>query len=208
MCPRNSLGHCESSTKEVEKQIRVFMSYTRRAHHQCDSERRAAWTMTQRTVNVEEHTSLFKWTSNDDRGEVARFVEWSWFRSIAKTSKLEEQRIEAHLVGWLKRADEHSLVIRSLTRSAGAGRRQARNEKWHLDSVKAMLNRIRGMKTSTEIDTSVDRQKYITNQALDKHKRAPLCTKCAWGTGAHCRARFEIIWTNELSLSRSCKPYC
>ena len=60
MCPRNSLGHRESSTKEVEKQIRVFMSYTRRAHHQWDSERRAAWTFTQRSVNVEEHTSLFK----------------------------------------------------------------------------------------------------------------------------------------------------
>ena len=55
---------------------------------------------------------------------------------------------------------------------------------------------------STELDTLVVRQKYITNHALDKHGRTPLCTKCALDTGAHsseCRARFEIIWTKELA---------
>ena len=41
--------------------------------------------------------------------------------------------------------------------------------------------------------------KYITNHALDEHSRSPLCTKFAWDTGAHCRARFEIIWTKELA---------
>ena len=62
-----------------------------------------------------------------------------------------------------------------------------------------MLNRIRALKASTEIDTSVDKQKYITNQALDKHNRTPLCTNCAWDTGAHCRARFGIVWTKEFA---------
>ena len=72
-------------------------------------------------------------------------------------------------------------------------------KKWNLDSVNAVLNRIQEWKASTEIDTSVGKQNYITNQALDKHRLAPLCTKCAWDTGAHCRARFEIIWTKELA---------
>ena len=43
----DSLGHCESSIKEVEKQIRVFISHTWRADHQCDSDRHVAWTTTQ-----------------------------------------------------------------------------------------------------------------------------------------------------------------
>ena len=67
--------------------------------------------------------------SKDYHGEVAKFAELSWVRSIAKTSKLEEQRSDAHLVGKLDRANEQLLVIRGLTRSARAGRRQARDEK-------------------------------------------------------------------------------
>ena len=35
----DSLHHCE----EVEKQIRVFISHTWRADHECDHDRRAAW---------------------------------------------------------------------------------------------------------------------------------------------------------------------
>ena len=68
-----------------------------------------------------------------------------------------------------------------------------------LDIVKAVLNRIHEWKASTDIDTSVDKQKYITNQVLDEHSRTPLCTKCVWDTRAHCRARFELIWTKELA---------
>ena len=126
----DSFGHCE----EVEKQIRVFISHTWRADHKCDSDRRAAWTFTQRTVHVEEHTSFFKWTSKDDLGEVGKFAEWNWFRSVAKTSKLAEQWTDAHLVGKLNRANEQLLVIKGLTRSAGAGRKQVRDEKWNLGS--------------------------------------------------------------------------
>ena len=103
------------------------------------------------------------------------------------------------MVGKLKRADEHLPVIKCLIRSARAGRRQGRDEKWSLDSVKAVLNSIQEMKASTEIDTSVARQKYITNQVLDEHSRTPLCTRCTWDTGAHCQSRFEIIWTKELA---------
>ena len=54
----------------------------------------------------------------------------------------------------------------------------------------------------TDFDAPGVRQKYITNQALDKHGRTPLCTRCALGTGAHsseCRARCEAIWTKELA---------
>ena len=50
----------------------------------------------------------------------AKFFELSWFRSTAKQSKLAEQWKEAHLVGKLKRADEHLRVINSLTHSARA----------------------------------------------------------------------------------------
>ena len=93
--PRNTtrysndfLGHCE----EVEKQIRRFISHTWRADHECDSDSRVAWTSSQCTVDAEEQTSFLKWTSMDDSGNDGKFAEWSWFRSIAKTPKLEEQR--------------------------------------------------------------------------------------------------------------------
>ena len=67
--------------------------------------------------------------------------------------------------------------------------------------MKAALSRLRELKVSTELDTSVARLKYITNQELDKHKRTPLCTRCAVDTSAHlseCRARFEIFLAKEL----------
>ena len=54
----------------------------------------------------------------------------------------------------------------------------------------------------TEFGAPAVRQKYITNQALNKHGRTPHCTRCALGTGAHSseyRARFEDIWTKELA---------
>ena len=129
--------------------------------------------------------------SKDYHGEVAKFAELSWFHRIAKQSKLAEQWKDAHWVGKFQRADEHLLVIKGLTRSAGAGRRQVRDEKWNLCSVKAVLNRFRELKTSTEIDTSVARQKYITNQALTEHRRTPLCTGIQEHIAEH---DFEIIW--------------
>ena len=43
----------------------------------------------------------------------------SWFYIVAKQSKLAEQWKDVHWVGQLKRANEHLLVIRSLTRSVG-----------------------------------------------------------------------------------------
>ena len=70
---------------------------------------------------------------------------------------------------------------------------------WNLCSTKAVLNRIQELKASTEIDTSDATHKYIRNQALNEHRRTSLCTRCAWDTGAHCRARFEIIWTKEFA---------
>ena len=112
----------------MEKQTRVFISHPWRADHRCDSDRHVAWTITQCTVNAEEETLLSTWMSKDNHGEVAKFAELSWFHSIAKQSKLAEQWKDAHFVGKLKRADEQLLVIRGLTRSAKAGRRQARDE--------------------------------------------------------------------------------
>ena len=176
------LGDCESSIKEMEKQIRVFISHTWRADHKCDSDRHVAWTVTQRTVNAEEQPSLFEWMSKDYHGEVAKFAESSWFHSAAKQSTLSEQWKDAHRVGKLKRASEQLLVIRSLSRSARAGRRQARDEKWNSGSVKAVLNRSQEWKASTEIDTSVDKQKkHSTNQALDKHRRCTTLHKMRLG---------------------------
>ena len=105
----DSLAHCESSIKEVEKQIRVFIAHTWRAHHKCDSDRHVAGMSKQCIVNAEEPTSLSKWMSKDYRGEVAKFVELSWFHSIAKQSKLAEQWKDVHWVRKLKRADEQLL---------------------------------------------------------------------------------------------------
>ena len=115
------------------------------------AQRHVAWTMTQCTVNAEEQTSFLKWMSKDDRGEVAKFADLSWFHSIAKRSKLAEQWKDSHWVGKLKRADEQLLVIRGLTRSVIAGRKQVRDEQWNVGSVKAVLNRIQESEANTEI---------------------------------------------------------
>ena len=56
----DSLGHCESSIKEVEKQIRVFIPHTWRADNKCDSDRHVAWTITQCTVNAEEQNVIIE----------------------------------------------------------------------------------------------------------------------------------------------------
>ena len=125
--------------------------------------------------------------SKNYHGEVAKFAELSWFRIIAKQAKLTEHWKDAHWVGKFKRADEQLLVIKGLTRSARAGRRQTRVERWNLGRVTAVLNRMREWKASTDIDTSVDRQKYITNQALNEDRRTPLRTRCARDAGTHCR---------------------
>ena len=131
----DSLGHCESSIKEVGKHIHVFISHTWRVDHLCDNDSHVAWTITHCSVKAEEQTSLFKWMSKDCHGDVAKSAALSWFHSIAMQSKLAELWKDAHWVVKLTRADENLLVIRSLTRSARAGRRQAPVEKWNLGSV-------------------------------------------------------------------------
>ena len=68
--------------------------------------------------------TLLNIVDTSSHGEVAKFAELSWFHRTAKQSKLAEQWEDARWVGKLKRADEHLFVIRSLTRSLGAGRRQ------------------------------------------------------------------------------------
>ena len=130
------------------------------------------------------------------------FSELVWFRIPAKQSKLEEQWKEAHWVGKSERSDEPLLVFRGSTCSARAIRRKPREEQWNLDSVKEVVVHPWELRVRTEFDTPAVRQKYITNQALNKHGRTPHCTRCALGTGAHtseCRARFEAMWTKELA---------
>ena len=100
-------------------------------------------------INAEEQTSFFMWMSKDYHDEVAKFSELSWCRTPAKQAKLTEQWKDAHWVGMWKRSDEHLLVIKGSIRSARAGRRQSRDEKWNLDSVKAVLSRIWELKAST-----------------------------------------------------------
>ena len=158
----------------MEKQIRVFISHTWRADHQGDSDRHFAWTITQCTVNVEEQTSFFKWMSKVYHGEVEKFAELSWFHSVVKQSKLAEQWKDAHWVGKLKRAVEHLLVIRGLTRSAGAGRRQVRDEKWNFGQCQCSVesypgienehgNRHISCQTEVHHESSVERpQAYST----------------------------------------------
>ena len=64
----------------------------------------------QSTLRSKRHSS--SGLGKDDRGEVGKFAEWSWFRSVANAPKLRERHIDAHLVGNLNRADEHFLVIK------------------------------------------------------------------------------------------------
>ena len=52
---------------------------------------------------------------------------------------------------------------------------------------------------NTRIDTSVDSQKYIMNQALNEHRGTPFCTRYAEDAGTHCRTRLDIIWAKELA---------
>ena len=78
------------------------------------------------------------------------------------------------MVGKLHQADEHLLVIKGLTRSARAGRRQVRDEKSNLDSVKSSAesslgiegeyrNRHIGCQTEEHHESSVGRtQAYAT----------------------------------------------
>ena len=101
------------------------------------------------------------------------------FLAFDKQSKLAEQWNDAYLVGKSKRDDEHLFVIRGLTRSARAGRRQAQVERWNSGSAKAVWSRLWELKASIEIDTLVTRQKYTTNHAVDEHRRTPFCTRCA-----------------------------
>ena len=103
------------------------------------------------------------------------------FLAFDKQSRLAEQSNDALLVGKSKRDDGHLLVIRGLTRSARAGRRQAQVERRNFGSAKAVWSRLWELKASAEIDTLVTGQKYITNHAVDEHRRTPLCTRCVLG---------------------------
>ena len=91
--------------------------------------------------------------------------------------------------------------MRGLTCSAKAIRRKPDEEKWNLESDKAVLVSPWELRVRTEFDAPPTGRKYITNQMLDQHGRTPLCTSCSLGTRSHssdCRARFEAIWTKEL----------
>ena len=71
-----------------------------------------------------------------------------------------------------------------------------------LESVKAVLVSPWELRVRTNLDAPLIRQKYITNQMLNKHGPTPLCTRCSLGTGSHssdCRARFYSIWTEKLA---------
>ena len=94
------------------------------------------------------------------------------------------------------------LVINGSTPPDTASRRTSCDDQWNVDSVRAVLSPIWDLKMSPDIGKSAVRQKYMTNQALDRHRRPPLSKMCALDTGAHspeCRARFEIIWIKELT---------
>ena len=55
---------------------------------------------------------------------------------------------------------------------------------------------------STERDTVVARQKYVTNQVLDKRRSTPIYTRFTLDTEVHsseCRVRFKSIWIKELA---------
>ena len=180
--PRNTpkyshygLGHWESSIKEVEKQHTCIQF----PHVESRPQMRQRQTCSMDDYTM--HRSRNKRHVDEQELSREKFAELGWFCSIDKQSKLAEQWNDAHLVGKSKRDDEHLVVIRGLTRSARAGRRQARVERWNLGSVKAVWSRLWELKASTEIDTLVTRQKYITNHAVDEHRRTPLLHKMRLG---------------------------
>ena len=181
----------------METETRVLIFHTSRADHECDCHRRVAWHR-RYTVDAEEQTLFFKWTSKDEHGKVAKFAEWRFF-AVLPSPNWQNNGMMAHSVGKLNRADERSLVINGSTHSVGPGGKQVRDEKLNLDSVKAVLSRIGALKMSTAINAPVARQEYSTNPALDEHKCTPFCTRCAWDTGVRCRTRFENIWTREFA---------
>ena len=133
--------------------------------------------------------------SKDD--EVVRFSELSWFHSIDKHTKLAEQWKEVHWTVKLKRAEEQLFAVKSVNHEVGTGRRKSRDEQWNLDGSGHLESKV-----STERDTTVARQKYITNQALDKHRRTSLRTRRILRTEARAlehQSRFESAWIKELA---------
>ena len=111
-------------------------------------------------------------------GEAVKFVELIWFCSIARQSKLAKQWKDAHLGGKLKRGDGHLLVTSRLTHPARAGRDklELKSGIWAVSKQCGVV--FGNLMASTGIDTLVARQKYITNHAVDEHRRTPLCTGC------------------------------
>ena len=121
------------------------------------------------------------------------------FAVLPRRQKWKNSELRVIWVGKLNRADEHPLVINDLTRPGGADRKQFRYEKWNLGSAKAVLSRILGLKANADIDTSVARQEYITNQVLDEHAFSTCYSRGDGDTEAHCRTRFESIWIKEFA---------
>ena len=167
------------------------------ADYKFDSDRLAAQTIEHYMVNADEQWSFFKLMSKDGYGEVVRFSELSWFHSIDKHTKLAEQWKEVHWTVKLKRAEEQLFAVKSVNHEFGTGRRKSRDEQWNLDRSRHLESKV-----ITELDTTFARQKYITNQALDKHRRTSLRTRRILRTEARAlehQSRFGSVWIKELA---------
>ena len=193
----NSFGSLGSDVKQAEKQIRATILHTLMTDYKFDSDRLAAQTIEHYTANADEQWSFFKLMSKDGYGEVVRFSELSWFHSIDKHTKLAEQWKEIHWTVKLKRAEEQLFAVKSVNHEFGTGRRKSRDEQWNLDRSRHLESKV-----ITELNTTFARQKYITIQALDKHRRTSLRTRRILRTEARAlehQSRFGSVWIKELA---------
>ena len=126
----------------------------------------------------------------------------NWFGFVFLPSNRSWQNGGEKFTRLESRSRSDILGIRGSTHSDRAIRRKTRDEQWNSESVKAVLVSPWELRVRTELHAPLTRQKYITNQMLDKHGPTPLCTRCSLGTGSHssdCRARFDSIWTKKLA---------
>ena len=109
----------------------------------------------------------------------------------------------------LKRAEEHLLAVQKCD---SRSRKQV-EENLAMNSgiwtvAKQYRVSIKSQKMSSERPTTVARQKYITNQALDKHRSTLPRTRRILVTEARVlehQSRFECVWIKELAEAENCK---
>ena len=101
----------------------------------------------------------------------------------------------------LKRADEHWFANKSARHEVETSRRESCDEQWNVAMPKQYQVVLGSQKVSTGRDATVTHRR-LTNQALDKHRRAPLCTRRILDTEVRSlehQSLFDSVWIKELA---------